>query len=229
MKRLAKPVLALFGLGCLAAMLSHFTNTPASAIAPVPVQVMNTPLPVSAQINNTTALPISGTVAVSSLPAVQLSGVSPVSLSNTATSPIYADIDRAARNGFNAECNGTIDASGQTQCALFSIPEGSQVVIESVSCSAELAAGQGPGDTQLVVPNVPLGGGALSYVHHFLALSKQGGNGSIDIWAMTTPFRVYASSPTGYGDQPVFAFFRANPGSVNQGIFCHVSGYLVGQ
>jgi hypothetical protein len=116
------------------------------------------------------------------------------------------------------------------QCALFSIPEGSQVVIETLSCQAELVAGDGPGDVQLVVPNVPLGGGALTYVHHRPTLTKQASGNGVDIWASMSPMRVYGSSPTGYGDQPVFAFFRANyTATQSQGIFCHVSGYVVGQ
>jgi hypothetical protein len=236
MKRLVRASLGLLTLACAAALLTHFSSAPASAIAPVPVQVTNTPLPVqgtvNAHINNTTALPIAGTVGVSSLPAVQLSGTSPVSLSNTATTPIYVDADRAARSGFNAECfTGNVDTTaGQAQCALFNIPEGRQVVIESVSCQAELFAGEGPGDVQLIVPNVPLGGGGLTNVHHRLTLTKQAGDSTLDIWAMTTAFRVYGSSPTGFGDQGVYVFFRANPASPPpQGIFCHVSGYLVGQ
>jgi hypothetical protein len=235
MKKLLRASLAVLGLGCAAAVLTHLTGAPAAAVAPIPVQVTNTPLPVqgtvNAHINNTTALSVTGTVGVSSLPAVQLSGTSPVSLSNTATTPIYVDTDRAARNGFNAECSGTIDpVYGQMQCPLFTIPEGHQVVIESVSCQAALLAGDGPGDVQLIVPNVPLGGGGYVNVHHRLTLTKQAGDSTLDIWAMTAAFRAYGGAPNGVGDQPVFLFFRATPGSTfTPGAGCAVSGYLVGQ
>ena len=223
MKKLVRATLALLGLGCAAALLTHLTGAPAAAVAPIPVSVTNTPLPV--HFNNT-ALGVSGTVAVSNLPAVQA-----VSFSNTATTPVYVDADRAARSGFNAECaTPNVDSTyGQAQCTLFNIPDGRQVVIESVSCQAELYAGEGPGDVQLIVPNVSLTG-AYESVHHRLTLTKQAGDSTLDIWAMTTAFRVYGSSPSGYGDQGVYVFLRANPASPGpQDMFCHVSGYLVGQ
>lgn len=223
MKRLVRATLALLGLGCAAALLTHLTGAPAAAVAPIPVSVTNTPLPV--HLNNT-AVPVSGTVAVSNFPATQ-----PITFSNTATTPVYVDADRSARNGFNAECvTDNVDPTyGQAQCLLFSIPEGHQVVIETLSCSAEFAAGDGPGDVQLVVPNVPLGGGPLTYVHHRPTMTKQASGNGVDIWASMSQMRVYGSSPTGYGDQGVYAFFRANPSGVTQDMFCHVSGYEVGQ
>lgn len=241
MKRLVRSFLVLFGLGVAAALMSHFTSPPATAIAPIPVQVTNTPLPVQGTVNanvlnavnvsgNVNAN-VAGTVAVSSLPAVQLSGTSPVSFSNTATTPLYVDVDASARQGFNAECfTGNVDPiNGQASCSLLTIPAGRQIVIESVSCQAELFAGEGPGDVQLIVPNAPLGGGAPVNVHHRLTLTKQAGDATLDIWAMTTPFRVYGGAPSG-GSVGVGVFFRANPARpAPQDMFCHVSGYLVGQ
>jgi hypothetical protein len=101
-------------------------------------------------------------------------------------------------------------------------------VIESVSCQAELVAGEGPGDVQLIVPNVPFGGGAVTNVSHLLAFSKQAGNSSVDIWRMTTPLRAYGAAAG--GDVGVFVFFRANPSPTqSQGAICAISGYEVGQ
>jgi hypothetical protein len=205
-----------FGISVLALVV--FNSQPAYGQAAIPVRITNIPLPVT------------GTVAVSSLPAVTLSGTPAVNLNSTANTPVYVDADRSARNGFNASCaTGPLDSSGQAQCLLLTIPEGRKVVIESVSCQASLAAGQGPGDVQLILPNVPFGGGATTNVSHLLALSKQAGDASVDIWRMTTPLRAYASAPTS-GSVGVFLFFRANPTSPQpQGILCAISGYAIGQ
>jgi len=63
-----------------------------------------------------------------------------------------------AQQGFNVSCfTGDIDpVSGQAQCSLLTIPAGRSVVLETISCQAVLAAGQGPADVQLIVPNTPL-------------------------------------------------------------------------
>src|SRR5207248_10768199 len=92
-----------------------------------------------------------------SLPAVQLSGTPAVSVSNTASTPIYVDADRPARNSFSASCftDNYDSASGQASCTIFTIPAGRQVVIESVGCTAEVAAGQGPAQADLIIPNIP--------------------------------------------------------------------------
>ena len=178
-----------------------------------PVRVVNTPLPVQ------------GTV------SAMLIGTSPVSLSTTPTTPVFVDADRPARNGFNASCaTGNVDSTfGQASCALLTIPPGRQVVIESISCQAELVAGQGPGDVQLIVPNVPFGGGPVTNVSHLLALSKQAGNSSVDIWRMTTPLRAYGGAPA-TGSVSIGVFFRANfSATQTQGIVCAISGYEVGE
>jgi hypothetical protein len=153
-----------------------------------------------------------------------------VNVNSTPTTPVYVDADRPARNGFNASCfTGTIDpVSGQAQCQLFTVPENRQAVIESISCSAILGPGEGPGDVQLILPSPPLGGGPAQNVSHLLALTKQVSDPALDIWAMTSPLRAYASNPA--GATGVFIFFRANPDpAVPKGLNCAVSGYLVGQ
>lgn len=199
------------GLVLAAATLILTNSVPARAATPsVPVTVTNTPLPVQ------------GTVQVTGTPAVQVT--------SSVTAPVYVDADRPARNGFNASCfTGNVDAVyGQASCTLFSIPAGRQVVIETISCQAELYAGDGPGDVQLIVPNTPLLGGA-DHVSHMLTLSKQASSASLDIWRMTTPLKAYASAPA-QGSTAVGLFFRANPARPGpQDMICTVSGYLVGQ
>jgi hypothetical protein len=193
----------------------------------IPVSVVNTPLPVQGTVNAN----VSGTVGVSSLPAVQLSGTPTVNLNTTPATPLYVDADRSARNGFNSSCfTGNIDPiNGQAGCTILTIPAGRQVVIETISCQAELYAGHGPGDVQLIVPNVPFGGGAVTNESHLLTLSKQAGDATLDIWRMTSPLKAYASAPA-QGAVGVGVFFRADPSLPNpQGILCTISGYEVGQ
>jgi hypothetical protein len=193
----------------------------------IPVSVVNTPLPVQGTVNAN----VSGTVGVSSLPAVQLSGTPTVNLNTTPTSPLYVDADRSARNGFNASCfTGNVDPTyGQASCSLLTIPAGRQIVIETISCQAELYAGHGPGDVQMIVPNTPFTPGGPDHVSHLLTLTKQAGDATLDIWRMTSPLKAYGSAPA-QGSVDVGLFFRADPTLPNpQGISCTISGYEVGQ
>jgi len=230
MKRFAKCLSSTPALAILAATIVLISAAPASSavLTPsVPVSIVNTPLPVQGTVN----AHVTGTVGVSSMPAVQLSGTPTVNLNTAPAAPLYVDAERPARNGFNASCfTGNVDPTyGQASCTLFSIPAGRQIVIETISCQAELYANEGPGDVQLIVPNPPLGGGAPVNVSHLLALTKQASTSSLDIWRMTTPLRAYASAPA-QGSVNVGVFFRANPASPNpQGLSCTVSGYMVGQ
>jgi hypothetical protein len=193
----------------------------------IPVAVTNTPLPVQGTVNAN----VSGTVGVSSLPAVQLSGTPTVNLNTTPAAPLYVDADRSARNGFNSSCfTGNIDpVNGQAGCTILTIPAGRQVVIETISCQAELYAGHGPGDVQLIVPNTPFTPGDSDHVSHSLTLTKQAGDATLDIWRMTSPLKAYGSAPA-QGSVGVGIFFRGDPSLPNpQGIVCTISGYEVGQ
>jgi hypothetical protein len=178
---------------------------------------------------------ISGTptVNVNTLPAVQLSGTPSVNLNTTPTTPVYVDTDRSARNNFDAFCStGNPDPTyGQASCSIFTIPAGRQVVIESASCTAELAAGDGPGQADLIIPNIPYGAPAGSGANGYyfpLAMSKQSGSSVVDIWALTTQLRAYGASPAG-GTVDISVFFRANPSSAPQGMNCTIAGYVVPQ
>lgn len=166
------------------------------------------------------------TVLVAPHPAqAQPAGI-PVRITNP-TVPVVGP----AHQGFNASCfTGDVDAQfGQAACTLLTIPAGRRVVLESISCHASFAPGQGPGDIQLIVPNPPLAGGAPQNVSHFLALSKQGGGPGGDTWGLTTPLRAYGGSPPG-GAVSIGLFFRARPTpSTPQGISCAISGYMVAE
>jgi hypothetical protein len=200
---------------------------PAISIPSVPVNVTNPSLVVTGNVNAN----VTGTVGVSSLPAVQLAGTPAVQLSNTSTTPLYVDSDRSARSGFNASCStGNIDpVYGQASCSLFTIPAGRQVVIETISCQAEVPTGQGPGDVQLVVPSSASNSTVSGNSSHFLTLSKQVGDATLEIWRLTTPLRAYGSAPA-QGTVDISLFFRGNPSAPNpQGIVCTISGFIVGQ
>ncbi len=196
----------------------------ATTIPAIPVTVTNNPLPVS----------ISGTPNVNAnigTPTVNINGTPTVNVNSSATSPVYVDADRSARNGFNSSCfTGNIEpVNGQASCSLLTIPAGRQVVIETISCQAELYAGHGPGDVQLIVPNTPFTAGGPDHVSHLLTLTKQAGDATLDIWRMTSPLRAYGSAPA-QGSVDVGLFFRADPTLPNpQGILCTISGYEVGQ
>ena len=218
-------LLIVINTGTGSAQNVHLNSMAAAPTIPaIPVTVANTPLPVS----------ISGTPTVNAnigTPNVNINGTPTVNVNSSATSPVYVDADRSARNGFNSSCfTGNIDPDfGQASCSLLTIPAGRQVVIETISCQAELYAGHGPGDVQLIVPNTPFTPGASDHVSHLLTLTKQAGDATLDIWRMTSPLRAYGSAPA-QGSVDVGLFFRADPTLPNpQGILCTISGYEVGQ
>jgi len=210
------------------------TLAPIAAAPPtpaIPVAVTNTPLPVQGNVNAN----VSGTVGVSSLPAVELSGTPTVNLNTTPTAPLYVDADRPARNSFSASCatQSYDPASGQASCTIFTIPAGREVVIESVACTAEVAAGQGPGQADLIVPNIPFGAapGSAAYPTYIpLAMSRQTLNSGagVDIWALTNQFRAYGQAPA-QGSVDISVFCRASLPNLNppQGMNCVIEGYLV--
>ncbi len=223
MRQFAQRISKASGVVVLLTTLVLIAAGSAVAVPPttpsVPVTIVNTPLPVQGSVTAN----VTGTVGVTSLPGVNLN--------TSPTAPLYVDAERPARNGFNVSCfTGNVDSvNGQASCTLLSIPAGRQVVIETISCQAELFAGQGPGDVQLIVPNTPFTAGGPDHVSHLLTLTKQASTPSLDIWRMTTPLRAYASAPS-QGSVGVGLFFRANPASPPpQDMTCTISGYMVGQ
>ena len=216
MQQITKRLSLTAGLVVLTTALGLInTGSVGAAPAPpvVPVSVQNTPLPVQGNVNAT----------VTNTPTVRVN--------TTPTTPVYVDADRPARNGFNVSCfTGNVDGDGQASCNLLAIPAGRQVVIETISCQAELYAGEGPGDVQLIVPNTPFTPGGPDHVSHLLTLTKQASAPGLDIWRLTTPLRAYGSAPA-QGSVNVGLFFRANPAhpGTPQDMTCTISGYMVGQ
>ncbi len=195
------------GATIAAAMSAAFSAGPVLAAPAIPVIVTNVPS-VSAHISN-----------------------SSIAVSNSSVAPLFVDTDSSARTYFNASCTTpNVDAAyEQAACTLLTIPAGRQIVIETVSCQAEVATGgSGPGDVQLIVPNAPLTGGAIQNVSHLLTLSRQAGNTSLEIWRMTTALRAYGRSPDS-GTVNVGLFYRSTyVAGVPVDIGCAISGYMIG-
>jgi hypothetical protein len=216
MMKVIRVAVVVLGVGSLAAVLTHFGSAPASAVAPVPVQVTNTPLPVQGTVNtNATILntvPISG--------SVSLAG-------NSRTSPVYVDADLPASRGFGATCYiPDVDPStNEATCSLLNLSSGQEAVIETVTCDALIAAGYLP-SLELITVAPALGGGTVE-LDHFLALTKVWGDSSIELWKFASPLRIYVFGP-GVSTGSLAAFFGSNySASVRQNVSCSISGYLV--
>lgn len=140
----------------------------------------------------------------------------------------HVDADRSARNTFDASCftNNYDSTSGQASCTIFTIPADSQVVIETVACTAEVAAGQGPAQADLIIPN-----NLTNYLFP-LAMTKQTNatTTGVDIWAITNQIRAYGNSQQG-GTTSIGVFFRASLPNLSppQGMNCTIAGYVVQQ
>jgi hypothetical protein len=225
----------------------------AAAITSLPVSVVNTPLPVQGTVNATItnsplavqgsinanitngSLPVGGTVGVSSLPPVTLSGVSPVSLSNSSATPVFVDTWNTARAGVGATCQAFFDASGTAQCTLATIPVGQTLVIESVTCGAAVASGSPvvPIILNVEAPAIGGGGGLLSIAYR-LPLTKSAsitsGVPALDYYGVATPITLYASANGGTGPAPVYMSVQVGSSTANTGnASCSLSGYVVAQ
>jgi hypothetical protein len=217
MMKAIRLAVVVLGLGSLVAVMMHFGSAPASAIAPVPVQVTNAPLPVQGTVNaNATILntvPIAG--------SVSLAG-------NSRTTPVYVDTDLPARRGFGATCYiPDVDPStNEATCSLLSLSSGQEAVVETVTCSALVAAGNLPG-LELITVAPSLGGGGTVELDHFLALTKVWGDSSIELWKFASPLRIYVSGP-GVSTGSLAVFFGSTySASVRQNASCSISGYIV--
>jgi len=201
-KSLVAPLLlALSGIG-----VSLLVSNPAPAAPPpppppsIPVTVINSPLPVQ------------GTVAVSSMPAIPLS--------NTATTPVYVrDVDNSALQPFVRECLlDALNISGGSfpSCQMAGPPAGKRFVIESISAELELSSGSKP--SLLVLEYVSGGQGAEVFLPATF-LNSNPFYSFPDHYVVSQEVRLYADS------QPMVFNVNItdnNPGAVN----VTVSGHL---
>ena len=143
----------------------------------------------------------------------------------------YGDADGPTRTSFDASCStGQPDpVYGQASCTIFTIPAGRQVVIETAACTAEVPTGTGVGQADLIIPNIPYGGGAPINYYYNLAMTLQSNGTPVDLWGMTTQFRAYAAAPSS-GTVGIGVFFRSGTSAaIPEGMNCTISGYLVAQ
>jgi hypothetical protein len=180
-------------------------------------------------IINTTAqpVPVSGTVAVSTLPAVTLSGTSAVSFSNTSSTPLFVDTGDTTRSGIGASCDSSFDSAGFAQCVIATVPAGQILVIETITCSASVATGSQIVPIVLNMGGTPIGGGAPISLNHRLLLTRSATNGSLDYYGITTPVRMYAAGGTD-GSTNVSVFVGVGTSTANVGdLGCAISGHIV--
>jgi hypothetical protein len=249
MKKMAKILLIALGFGLVASVLGFLTSTPAPAQNAVPVRVLNTPLPVqgtvnanvtnasipvtgtvSANINGTpnvnatitNTVPVSGTVAVSSLPAVTLSGTPTFNFSNTSATPVFADTDGPARSGVAATCDAPF-TGGQVTCTLTTVPSNKILVIETISCAAQGPIGGDPPNMALNVASIPVAGGLATGFYYHLAMQHISTTpGFTDNYGLTSPVTIYAAPGTS-----VFLTGTGQSGATFNDMVCSISGHLV--
>lgn len=249
MKKFAKIMLITLGFSLVTGAIGFLTSKPAPAQAPppvVPVRVTNTPLPITGNVNVTNsplavsgnvAANVSGTVNVGNFPATQnvsgtvaLSGTSPVSLSNnTPTTPVYADDERPARNGFAANCTATVDSSGQGQCVLGTLLAGQEAVIETVTCHVSIAPGNAP-LLQLILPSLLLNGNGTNFpVSYYVPVTRIFGDSISEIWRFASPLHMYTFGPPVGGVNIELNFQTGFSQTFPESATCSVAGYTVGQ
>jgi hypothetical protein len=231
MRSLKQTLVAVSGLVLLVAALGVISDAPANAAKtndvtvvntpaePVPTVVTNTPLPVQGTVNahiTNAIVPISGTVAVSSLPAV--------GISNTSSTPLFVDTGDSARAGIGAACDANYDGSGVAQCTLATVPVGQILVIETITCGASVATGSAVLPIRLAMGAQPIGGGAPFYVFHRLVLTKTDTLSGLDDYGITTPVRMYVAGGTGVSVNSSITS-SAGVGS----LACAISGHMAAQ
>jgi hypothetical protein len=215
MRSVRQSLVTALGLAILVAALGVISGAPVGAAKTNEVQVVNT----AAQ-----PVPVSGTVAVSSLPAVTLSGTSPVSFSNTSSTPLFVDSENSSRAGIGAECDAPFDGTGFAQCQLAAVPAGQILVIETITCAASVATGSQVVPIVLNMGGPPIGGGAPISLNHRLPLTRTATAG-LDYYGLTTPVRMYAAGGTN-----VFVFAGVGPSTAGVGdLGCAISGHMAAQ
>jgi hypothetical protein len=201
-KHLSKIVLLALGFGLFGIVLSNLPSRHVVAAPPtpsVPVDVTNTPLPVQGTVSATESgawtvgvnnLPstqaVSGTVAVSNFPTT-----TPISFSNTSTTPLFVDTDRAARENVSFECSTSIlsGSGGDVVCApAYTVPAGQILVIDSVSLSVYLDTGSQISSAALLIKP---SSGATQFFFPLTKMSTNVGSPALDGYAWSGQYTLY--------------------------------------
>ena len=146
MKQLGKLVLLTLGMGLMAAALGQMSTHDAQADAVKPVRVVNTPLPITGNVNVTNN-PLS----------VSFNGMAqPVIVANTTASPaLVRAVDGPARQPFQASVAVNI-ADGSFfsgEVSGFTVPAGKRLILETATFDTQL-----PSPQQVIAPEVRLNG-----------------------------------------------------------------------
>ncbi len=200
-------------------------RTGEAQIGSTPVRVVNTPLPVTGNVNaavtgNVNAN-VAGTVGLTPGATVQVAGVADVLIGNTDSAPVPVVDLNDARDPFQTRVFLSIEAGSTQEQVAFEIPSGKRLVIEHVSSRVQGPAGERyiAGLQTNVFGNNP--GGA----RHWLVFAYQGTFSGIDLLTASHDMRVYAE-PTGVSPN----FIVTRTGSLGSTFAeLNISGYLVNQ
>jgi len=228
-------MLIALGFGLVTVVLGFLTSNPrpAQAAPGAPVIVTNTPLPVQGSVNAnvTNTVPVSGTVAVSSVGSlppvsgtVSLSGTPNVNVVNTESGPVPVEPDAAAaRLRFASRCllSGPISPfrDSLNSCASVAVLSGYRLALETISLSVTVPSGT-------VIENALYGHfqapPASTIPIGFVVLTKVGSDATRDFYVGTAPVKGYFFDGEAVGCGITTAF---PTGSLQ--MECDVSGHLV--
>src|SRR5215472_1297712 len=128
------------GLAVIGSLMNSQQSTVRAAGGPtVTIDPTQLPLPVQGSLG------VSGTVAATQSGAwnVGITGTPTVHVGNAATSPVLVrDVDNPARKPFAVNTSCVMAAASNNCNAQFSVPAGSELVIENVSVSAAVKTGE---------------------------------------------------------------------------------------
>ncbi len=243
MKKITKILLLALGFSLLTVALGFLTSSPAPAApGPTSVTVVNTPLPVQGAVNaniTNATVPISGSVAVSSLPPVlgtvnanitnssipvTFSGTPNVHVFNDNGAPLFVDPNAsAARNAIQQNCGAAgFDGSGAGGCTMYTVGAGVNLVVDSASESLQgIATGTGEYIQHLEIGAPPSSTSTLVVPLIYLAPTQVGTNGPLTWYTANTNARLYF--PTGSTVACSAQVFGGSSGA----LFCTFTGHLV--
>ena len=200
---------------------------------PQNVNIVNTPLPVTGNVNaavtgNVNAVVtgnvnanVSGTVGLAPGTTVQIGGTANVLIGNTDAAPVPIVNLNDAREPFQTRVTLTIESGSTQSQAGFDVPSGKRLVIEHVSSRV-----QGPGGERYIAYfSTGVFGSSPGGALHWVPLTYQGTFSTIDVLTASHDTRVYADETF---PSPQFVVTRTNSiGSTFAEL--NISGYLVNQ
>ena len=159
---------------------------------------------------------VTGTVNVGNFPTT-----TPISFSNTSTTPLFVDTDRAARENISFECTQGIPSSGggDVVCApSYTVPAGQILVIDSVSLFVYLDTGsQIASAAFLVKPS----SGATQFFFPLIKMSTDVGSPALDGYAWSGQYALYFTQNQNIAFSAITNDTGGN-GSINGSFYGHL-------